>query len=155
MNDGDLNVRLAALHSVSLLRDREALPLLVESLEHRSPAIRRAAASSSGRLEDPAVVPQLLRAASVSRMNRVLEHSITYALIEIGKPIDLKSIPGDQVTPVVEQIAMIANDQMPGGQLDPQSVVPWLTSKEPELKQTALWLVGRHSEWGERNWQVI
>lgn len=149
MNDRDLTVRLAALHSISLLRDREALPSLFESLDNKSPAIRRAAAEALGRLEDPVAVPRLLRTAAVSPMNRTLQHSITFALIEIGKPIDLRLIQKDQVTPIVEQIAMIANDQMPGSRVDPRLVVPWLTSKEPELKQTALWLVGRHPDWGD------
>lgn len=149
LNDRDLTVRLAALHSVSLLRDHDALASLVQALGDSSEAIRRAAAEGLGRLEDPTVVPSLLQGASKLPVDRVLEHSLTFALIEIGQPVDLSTVPRNQRTAMVERIATIANDQMPGGHVDPRSIVPWLTSKEETLKQTALWLVGRHSDWGD------
>jgi putative heme-binding domain-containing protein len=111
--------------------------------------IRRVAAEALGRLEDEAAIPALLRAASSPQSDRILQHGLTYSLIEIGKPIDMSQVDSKLRTPMLERIIAIANDQMPGGRVDPKQVVPWLTSKEPLLKETALWLVGRHAEWGD------
>ncbi len=149
MSDRNLIVRLAAMHSVSLWRDKEALQALTTFIDDDSFLIRRIAAEALGRLENETAIPRLLRAAGQPTSDRILEHALTYALIEIGKPIDLSPIPKKNLTPSLERIAMIANDQMPGGHVDPQQVVPWLTSKEPLLKETALWLVGRHADWGD------
>ena len=149
VSDRDLTVRLAALSSISLWKDREGLATLKTALEDPAPAIRRAAAEGLGRLEEVSVVPNLIRAAADSSMDRILQHSITYALIEIGAPVDLKSVAVSSQTSMMQRIAVIANDQRPGGTVDPQQVVPWLTSKEPLLRETGLWLVGRHAEWGD------
>lgn len=144
--DRDLSVRLASLESVSLWRDEQAGGALKDCLKDESPAVRRAAAEAIGRLEDPSHIPALLQAAADVTIDRTLQHSLTYALIEIGKPVNL---PVADANPMLQRIAAIANDQMPGGTVQPQQVVPWLTSKEPLLRETALWLVGRHAEWGE------
>src|SRR5205085_4561215 len=48
----------------------------------------------------------------------------------------------------VRRAALIALDQMPASQLAPEVVVAALGSAERELKETALWIAGRHPEWG-------
>ena len=149
IHDRDLSVRLAALHSISLLKDVEATQSLKAVLEDQSLAARRVAAEALGRFEDDSAVISLLRAAKDPAIDRVLQHSLTYALIEIAKPVETNLLSKSDRTPMIERVAMIANDQMPGGQADPQQVVQWLTSKEPLLKSAALWLVGRHSDWGD------
>ncbi len=149
LTDRDVDVRLAALHSISLWRDPHALPELKTALQDPSHSIRRAAAEALGRLENDTCVNDLLLAAADPTIDRTLQHSITYALIEIAQPVDLKTIPSAQITPMMERIAAIANDQMPGGSINPQAVVPWLTSKEPLLRETASWLVSRHADWGD------
>jgi HEAT repeat protein len=57
-------------------------------LKSGTAAIRRAAAEALGRIGDARAVPDLLEAAA-SPADRVLEHSITYALIEINVPASL------------------------------------------------------------------
>ena len=65
LNDGDESVRQVSLHSVSLLRDREALPRLIEMLSNETlpPHNRRVAAEAIGRIGDRSAVTALLAAA--------------------------------------------------------------------------------------------
>ena len=148
-SDRSETVRLAALSCISLMRDPQAFERLLVCLRDPSAAIQRAAAEAIGRLENEAALPDLLRAASSASTDRVLQHSLTYALIEIGQPIDLVKLGQAKPTAMLERVATIANDQMQGGSVAPSQVVNWLKSKDPILKETATWLVGRHSEWGD------
>ena len=85
--DPDETVRQVAIHAVSLRRDQEAVPALILLLHNPSLHNRRAAAEALGRIGDRAAVPELLKAlGELSAPDRTLEHSLTYALIEIGDP---------------------------------------------------------------------
>src|SRR5262249_11550459 len=81
--DPDEIVRQAALHSVTLRRDGEAVPALLALLKGSSAHNARAAAEALGRIGDRSAVPALLAAAARPR-DRALEHSLTFALIEIA-----------------------------------------------------------------------
>ncbi len=149
ISDREHSVRLAALSSVSLWKDKESLSALYKCLEDPSLAIRRAAVEALGRIDVDLDIARLLQSVANPATDRVLQHSVTFALIENAMPIDLRILPKASLTPMIERVAMIANEQMKGGHVDPQQVVPWLTSKEPLLRETAQWLVGRHAEWGD------
>ena len=149
ISDRDNSVRLAALSSVSLWKDKEALTDLNKCLVDPSLAIRRAAVEALGRIDVDLDIARLLRAVADPSTDRVLQHTVTFALIENAMPVDLSNFPKVSLTPMIERVAIIANDQMKGGHVDPKQVVPWLSSKEPLLRETAQWLVGRHTEWGE------
>jgi putative membrane-bound dehydrogenase-like protein len=146
LSDGTETVRQAALHSVSLWRDRAALPALLRLLRGESLHNRRAAAEALGRLGDRSAVPALLDALG-RPADRVLEHSLTYALIEIadreGTAAGLKAKSAR-----TRRAALIALDQMDGGGLGPAVVEAQLTSPDPPLKEAAWWIAGRHPEWG-------
>jgi putative membrane-bound dehydrogenase-like protein len=142
----DPSVRLAALNAVSLYRDAAALPRVVELLKSDVPPNRRAAAEVLGRLGDVNVAPQLLSAAA-SVNDRVLQHSITYALIELADPNSTRAGLASKA-PGTRAAALVAIDEMPGGHLESQQVIPLLNSSEPMLRDTARWLVARHTEWG-------
>ncbi|MFI5459395.1 MAG: PVC-type heme-binding CxxCH protein [Isosphaerales bacterium] len=147
LSDSDETVRQAAIHTASLWRDQEAVPRLIELLSAPSMHNRRAAAEALGRTGDKAAVPALLEAAG-RPADRVLEHSVTYALIEIAAPSETAAGLRSQNTGVL-RAAMVALDQMDGGGLDPQFVAGLLTAKEPVLQETASWIVGRHREWAD------
>ena len=152
--DKDETVRQAAIQLVSLWRDREAVSALIRQLKSPSPANQRVAAEALGRIGDKAAVPALLEAVGAvksapagSSAERVLEHSLVYALIEIadreGTLASLKS-----GNPRVRRAALTVLDQMPGGGLEAGTVAKDLAAAHPALKETASWIVGRHPDWG-------
>jgi len=145
LSDSDLTVRQAAIHTASLWRDHEAVSRLIELLSAPSAHNRRAAAEALGRTGDKAAGPALLEAAS-QPADRVLEHSLTYALIEIADPKQTAAGLHSQNTRVL-RAAIVALDQMDGGGLEPQFVAGLLAASEPIIQETASWIVGRHREW--------
>ena len=146
LGDADETVRQASSHSASVRVDRAASSKLITLLGSSSPHDRRVAAEALGRLGDKSAVPALLDAAAAPN-DRVLEHSLTYALIEIDAPEATRAglTRGEAGT---RRAALIALDQMKGGGLDPDAVAPLLASSVPALKETASWIAGRHPEWG-------
>ncbi|HZU36913.1 MAG TPA: PVC-type heme-binding CxxCH protein [Gemmataceae bacterium] len=144
--DRDTTVRQVALHSISLWRDHEALPELLRIIETGFAPNRRAAAEAIGRLGDPAAVPVLLKTLSKPH-ERVLEHSLTYALIEIDNP---SATAAGLASPDVltRRAALTALDQMDGGHLDASTVAKDLASADVQMKETTWWIAGRHPDWG-------
>ena len=135
----------AAIHSAGLWRDRAAVLQLVALLKGKSLHNRRAAAQALGRIGEKTAVPALLAAASVPN-DRALEHSLTFALIEIADPqLTEAGLKSDD--PRVVRTALVAIDQMEGGRLEPAKVAELLASADPALKETASWIVGRHPDW--------
>lgn len=142
------SVRHVALNSIALWRDGAAQEAVAASLRDRDPALRRIAAEALGRMEDKRAVPALLEAIAEAPANdRMLNHSLTFALIEIGDPAALQ--PGlASKNSAVRRAALIALDQMPGKNLPAETAIPLLTSADPVLRDTAAWLVSRHRDWG-------
>jgi putative membrane-bound dehydrogenase-like protein len=146
LTDGDETVRQVAIHSVSLWRDHEALSALLPLLKGPSLHNRRAAAEALGRIGDKTAVPALLDAVG-NPADRALEHSLTYALIEIGDP-QATAAGLDSANILTKRAALTALDQMTGGGLEPATVAKELTAADPRLKETAAWIAGRHPDWG-------
>jgi putative heme-binding domain-containing protein len=147
LNDADETVRHAALSSVSLWRDEKSVPRLLEILRHPSAQNRRAAAEALGRIGDASAVGVLLNALS-EPADRFLEHSLTFALIEIGDPkLTQLGLAANSVH--TRRAAMIALDQISGVTLDPLLVMAQLDSSDVQMQETAWWLTSRHPrEWG-------
>jgi len=146
LRDRDELVKQAALHSVALWRDAQALHELVNLLESSSPPIQRAAAEALGRIGDKSAVSGLLR-ISARPHDRVLEHSLIFALIEINDaPGTTQGLLSEATTE--KRAALIALDQMDGGGLSAKTVAPLLGSTEPMLRETAVWVAEHHPDWG-------
>jgi putative membrane-bound dehydrogenase-like protein len=144
--DRDASVRHAAVHSSAVWRDAEAVPQLLAFVESREPALQRVAAEALGRIGDPRAVPVLIRAAGPA-LDRALEHSVTYALIEINNPS--ATMTGLQApSSRSRRAALIALDQMDDGGLAAVTVVPLLESRDAVVKETAWWVAGHHPDWG-------
>ncbi len=146
LDDRDSTVRHAALHAVALWRDAGALPQVRAALASNLPAIQRVAAEALGRIGDTRAVPDLLAATAI-RLERTLEHSLTYALIEIGDPASTRAgLTARSLR--TRRAALIALDQMTPPSLAAGAVVPLLDSPNTTMSKTAWWIAGRHRDWG-------
>ncbi len=150
--DSDETVRQVAIHSISVRRDAGAMGTLVALVRSGSPQNQRAAAEALGRIGDSRAVTALLDASgrldsNPAEHDRILEHSLTYALIEIDDPAKTRAgLQSDR--PWTRRAALIALDQMDGGGLEPTKVAALLTGPDPVLKEAASWILGHHAEWG-------
>ena len=147
LDDDDETVRQAAIHCMALRRERRAVPKLQKILKGSSMQNRRAAAEALGRIGDKSAAPALL-AALGEPCDRTLEHSLIYALIEIGD-IDGTTAGLKRDNAAVRRAALIALDQMPKGGMKADTVAAELASADPRLKEAAWWIAGRHPEWAE------
>jgi len=145
LNDQNETVCQAAGHSVSAWRDREAVPELLRLLESTFLPNRRIAAEALGRVGDKSAVRALLDAAGEPG-DRFVEHSIVYALIEIGA-VKETAAGLESERPGTRRAALIALDQMDGGNPQPEMAARALTATDAKLKEAAWWIAGRHPEW--------
>ena len=81
-------------------------------------------------------------------MDRALDHSVTFALIEIAQP-DAVSLSRLAKRPGALRVALMSLDQMEGDNLSAAEVLPSLQSRSPALRKTAEWICDRHVEWGD------
>jgi putative heme-binding domain-containing protein len=147
LEDPDELVRHAAIHSTALWRDSGAQKQLLALLQSSNSQIQRAAAEALGRVGDKSAVPALLR-VSAQRHDRVLEHSLIFALIEIGDSAGT-AVGVNSENPNEKRSALIALDQMEHSELHVETVAPLLNSSDPTLRQTAVWIAEHHPEWGD------
>ncbi len=151
----------AALQSIAQRHDAAALQFLTNFVTWAPDDLRRTAAEALGRIGDARAVPALLKAMDAAppgllerssiitqrQFDPAFVHSITYALMEIGN--SGATAPGlSSENDLAQRAALIALDQMPNGGLKADSVRPFLTSSNTLLKETAMWIIGHHSEWG-------
>lgn len=142
----DTALRHAALHSVSMWRDAEALPLLEKLVIEEQPALRRKAAEALGRIRDARSVPALFESLRKGVSDRFLEHAIIYALIHIGDCQATRDALRDP-NPHVRRAALIALDQIDGGHLSREQVLPLLDTDDPELQQAVFEVISRREGW--------
>ena len=144
---GDDSVAIAATNAVNIWRDKEAVPQLIGLLLLRSMPVRRAAAEALGRIGDDRAVEPIIKVLSDDSNDRVLDHALTFALIELDNREYLKNSLDTKSTRVL-RACLTALDQL-GEKLDPKIVLEAMKSKDAALRETATWIVGRHSEWAE------
>lgn len=144
LSDSDASMRIAAAHGVSAWRDAGAKDGLLKMLAEGSPAEKRVAAEALGRSKNEGAVSAILQAAG-GPLDRALEHSLAFALIEIGKPEAVRSALNDPRVNA-QKVALIALSQIPGA-LKADEVASFLTSGG-ETRKTAEWIAAKHPEWG-------
>lgn len=156
-------LRQTTFKALSLLRaspPNDTAQLALDSaLACEAPPVRRVAAELTGRIGDANRTFSLLRAVAEWGTDRLVAHSVTYALMEINQPTRLKkelarygmnpSKPTESPNSSrVLAAGLIALDQMDAGDLQPEDVIPWLGSTDAELRKTAAWVASHHPHWG-------
>jgi len=143
------SVPLSRLYTIALNRDCTGLGEATEGLRDPDLRTRRLAAEAVGRIGDKAAVPALLEALADGKKDRVLDHAVTNALIEIGE--SEKTAAGIvSPSPRVRRAALTALSYISDAKLDPKLVLAELDAKDAALRETAWWIAGRHPQWGDR-----
>jgi putative membrane-bound dehydrogenase-like protein len=147
LQDREESVRLAAAHSVGLNGDREAGRRLMEMVAsaRETAAVRREAATALGRTTQGPAVSALFQGLRLGG-DRFLEHALIYALIRGADREALLRGLRDP-SPVIRRAALIALDQMDGGNLTRDLVTPLLNTDDPALQQTALAVITSRPGW--------
>jgi putative membrane-bound dehydrogenase-like protein len=138
----------AALHSVNVRRDKEAVGDLLTLIGHQDPHIARKAVEAIGRIGESQLSDALL-----SRVHHVYdrshEHALVFALIQSGAhPNSLKKVMHEEENEALRRVALLALSQIAGEQLAAGEVAELFGSESDILKETALWVAGFHPEWG-------
>ncbi len=145
LQDASESVRQAALHGVSVRRERSLAEAVVGLLSDPAPSVRRAAAEAAGRLGNLAAVGPLVHQA-VTAQGRALEHSAVYALIELRSVESLRSALRD-ASPQAQRVILLALDQIPGGKPQAQEVLRLVDDADRAVRETSGWILARHPEW--------
>ncbi len=110
---------------------------------------RRRTAARIGNEKNAALIPAVLVTLADEKNDHVLDTALTRALIDIGDAKATAEGLKDK-SPRVRRAALAALDQMPGGNLKADEVIPLLSSDYAELRDTAWWIAGRHPDWGDK-----
>lgn len=114
-----------------------------------------------GRIQDQKTVADILRIAGTltstqhddsgspsDAAERIREHACIYALIETAAPQETRA-GLTSTSPRTQRAALVALDQMPNGGLSADDVLAHLNANDSALRSTAVWILRRHSDWGE------
>ena len=149
LGDSRPAVQQAALHAVRVAPSSSAAlhDRLVRLLQTGTPAVRREAATAIGAVGDTAAVGELLRSVARSDNDRLLEHALIYALIELGDYMSTsQGLAHSDLK--VRRAALIAMDQMEHSQLTADVVVPLLDTEDDALQRAAMKVIASRSDWG-------
>jgi len=108
--------------------------------------VRRLAAEGLGALGAGSAVPALLAALAAPDLDRFLFHAITHALLEIGDAARTRAGLAHEL-PAVRAAALYALEQMAGGGLAAEDVLPHLGAADERLREAALLVIERHADW--------
>ena len=128
----DSNVRAAAIHSVALWRDRDAIEAALKiAFPQRFTQLRRLAAMALGRIGDSTAIQPLLQTSS-TKMDPFLSHAIVYALYEIG---DVRSLPEGH--PLAKQVHLMRKADQRNISIDSYPEILPARWKKPNQEQLA------------------
>lgn len=164
LSDKDDTVTQAACHATSIWRDQLAVPDLLKLLSHPSLQVRRAAAEALGRSGRPEVVDAILnvfeKALADKDIDPILEHSLIYAVIEVGsaqqlEPICSSILFDNDKRASTRRAALIVLDQTggmakaPANRTRARSLLALVEHPDKGLRTTADWVINRHVVWGD------
>ena len=152
-------VRQAAAHGAAIWKDQDALADLCKLLKSNSSANRRVAAEALGRLKNSAAIEPLLQSAAELRtqedspgymIDRGLEHSIIYALIEIGDDRSLVArLDRNRLHPSAAHVVMMALTELTHDQSRKDILLRWLNGEDRLLRATAWRIIKQNPGWAD------
>ena len=147
--DADATVRHAATHAAGLNRDSQALYQLLNMLgsDAEPASVRRAVAEALGRLGKPEAVRPIVAASAKTSDDRVLRHSLTYALTEIESAAQLFEALKSEQNPLARMVAVVALDQLGVMDLPVPELIQSMDSTDPTVRSLSSWIISRHPEW--------
>ncbi|MBI2478925.1 MAG: HEAT repeat domain-containing protein [Planctomycetia bacterium] len=146
--DENPGVRQAAVVSLGVRGEQAALPDLIAQLSDSAPEVQRDAATSLGKINSAAAVPGILNALKEEQIDRFREHALIYALIDIeARAETIVGLTSDNAG--VRRAALIALDQMNGGNLQRSQVTALLATSDLALQRAAIDVIAGHPEWSE------
>ncbi|MDX1929149.1 MAG: hypothetical protein SFV81_21660 [Pirellulaceae bacterium] len=138
----------AACHAMSLHRYAPAKQKLEQAVSSGELPVRRAAAEALGRIGDASSLAALMAGLDISAPERHLEHSITYALIEIGAADPIATFANSKHSPRQQQAAMTALDQIGAAdKLTADFMLSAVDQTDRQCADTAAEILGKHPEW--------
>lgn len=143
------NAQLLGLCKAVLAADPQSQDTFVSGLKSADLTVRRESATGLGRLRAREAVVPLLDAAANAGGDRFLQHAITYALIRIADR-DATIAGLSHKDPAARRAALVALDQMDGGNLTAEMVSPHLASDVPALRDAALDIAAAHPQWADQ-----
>lgn len=147
LNDASIIVRTSAARVMGLAKDKASINKLIELVQNDKPSVRRQAATALGQIGDQRAVTALLNAAATNK-DRFADHAIIYSLITLKSTAPLIAALKNPSS-TVRRSALIALDQMEGSVLSKDKLVPFLGSKDPQLRKTGIWVASHHPEWSD------
>lgn len=140
----------AACHALSVSRDPVAAPDLAALLH--SPlglGVRRAAAEALGRVGRERSAEALLAAARDSMDDRAWQHSLTYALLELGATEAAAAQFGQSETSPWQLLTalMVLEQRGAAASIPPASVLGLVACGQPFVEREARRILAQHPEW--------
>lgn len=156
-SDPSTEIRLAALQgrpsTDPAVADEEVQHVIDAAFQrlNSAPAESRAAmevlsALLCGESDTDGVVAALLHRLRQTDVDRTLEHAAIVALTRIKHQGEAARALNDEV-PAVQRAALIALDQMEGGHLTRDEVLPLLATSDAALREAALDVISRRHGW--------
>ncbi len=146
LGDASPSVRQAAAHASGKLAEERAAAGLIKMLDD-DPHSQRAAATALGRIGHPAAIAALLKQLE-KPVDRMLEHALIHALIDIDAP-GPTAASFAQNNLRVKRAALIALDQMKQGKLAASLVTPLLTHENKPLRDVAYRIAREQTDWAD------
>ena len=156
VRDPDPGVRKVAAHGLGMLKLHAGVESLCERVASDQPDVQRVAATALGRIlaksqssEVVHAVGSLLSPFQHAAPDRMLEHSLLFALIRIQATQLLQLSLGAVEHPLVQRGALLSLQALQGKTLSPELVTPLLASEHEGLRTTALLILSEHPQKGQ------
>ncbi len=131
---------------IEIERNRSITGALTGIVRSDEPAIARAAAVALGKMGEFRSIGSLIGRLGRVEDDRMLEHSIIYALIEIDAFEATRNALSSE-NPVVVSGVLWALDQMDSSKIEVLDILPSLGSENEKLADTAIKIASNHHEW--------